>query len=59
MLEATFHAGQGAVRVTDALTLPGEGLEPHREVVPRVEGLSGRVPMAWRVEPRFGYGGVA
>jgi GH15 family glucan-1,4-alpha-glucosidase len=56
VLETTFTTGRGAVRVTDALTLPGHDLTPLREVARRIEGLSGTVRLRWRVEPRFGYG---
>lgn len=54
VLETTFHAAGGSVRVTDAMPIGPAG-GPVREVVRRIEGLAGEVEMQWRVEPRFDY----
>jgi GH15 family glucan-1,4-alpha-glucosidase len=56
LLETTFTTAAGRARVVDALTLAGTGLEPGRELVRRVEGISGKVEFELVLQPRFDYG---
>jgi GH15 family glucan-1,4-alpha-glucosidase len=56
VLSTEFHTERGAVRVTEALTVATAQTAPWRELVRKVEGLSGEVPMRWRLRPRFAYG---
>jgi GH15 family glucan-1,4-alpha-glucosidase len=57
ILETTFTTDQGAVRLTDAMTLTDDRrLSPFRELTRKVQGLSGTVGLHWTFEPRFEYG---
>ncbi len=56
VLETTFTSAEGRVRVTDAMTLTDvTRISPMRELVRKIEALSGTVPLTWAFEPRFGY----
>src|SRR5690348_4460809 len=56
VLETTYRTGDGVVRVTEALTLQDGGLLPWVELARRIEGIEGRVPLEWRLAPRFDWG---
>jgi len=56
ILETTFETTSGTVRVIDTMTLPAGELSPQRELVRKIEAVSGAVPMRFAFVPRFGFG---
>ncbi len=55
VLETTFRAAEGVVRVTDALTIDTRGPVRWHELTRRVECPAGSVRLGWEVAPRFGW----
>ena len=51
VLVTTYDTAGGQVRVTQAMNTGVAGRLPWSELASRVEGLSGSVPMSWRVAP--------
>ena len=56
VLETTFRGARGAVRVTDAMTVPTAALCPQRELVRAVDAVEGSMGMCWELVPRFRFG---
>jgi GH15 family glucan-1,4-alpha-glucosidase len=56
VLQTEYRTAEGTVRVTDAVTVDTAQNAPWRELVRQIAGLSGVVPMRWRLGPRFAYG---
>lgn len=58
VLETTFRARNGVVRITDFMPMPASAhrLEPMREVLRIVEGLEGSLALNVVANPRPGYG---
>ena len=59
VLETTFTTDRGTVRVTDAMAWPSAHTLAWNQILRRVDGIAGSVPMRWEVRPRFGYGARA
>ncbi|MEX5298112.1 glycoside hydrolase family 15 protein [Kocuria sp. CPCC 205292] len=51
ILCTTYTTAGGVVRVTDSLNVGSTGQLPWNELARSVEGVSGEVPMTWRVTP--------
>lgn len=57
VLETTFGSGAGEARLIDCfVTLPGDDVEPYRQILRVVEGVRGYVQLKLEISPRFDYG---
>jgi len=58
ILETTFEARSGQVRVLDLMPIPDDtrGLNPMREILRITEGVAGEVELSVAIDPRPGYG---
>ncbi|TDD55228.1 glycoside hydrolase family 15 protein [Saccharopolyspora elongata] len=54
VLETTMACAEGEIRVVDCMPIRND----HADLVRRVEGVRGRVPMRVAINPRFDYGSV-
>src|SRR4051794_11125926 len=60
VLATTFESGSGEARVLDCFTMRrGGALDPHRQLLRIVEGVSGHVDLRLTIAPRFDYGELA
>ncbi|MCU1405475.1 MAG: putative glycosyl hydrolase [Glaciihabitans sp.] len=59
VLETTFRTAEGEVTVTDALVTGIAGRLPWAELVRRVDGISGQVPMTWNIAPGTTFNGAS
>jgi GH15 family glucan-1,4-alpha-glucosidase len=59
VVETTFHAADGEVRVFDFFAMRKGGREsPRQQLIRIVEGVRGRLELSVEIAPRFDYGGV-
>jgi GH15 family glucan-1,4-alpha-glucosidase len=58
VLETVYTTASGEVRVVEALSVGRGGRLPWTELVRRIEGVTGSVPMAWSVRPGDRFGSV-
>ena len=59
VLETTFTDRRRALSGSPMrLALPNSELGPTRELIRRVDGVAGRVPMRWSITPAFGYAAI-
>ncbi len=56
VLQTRFRTERGEVRLTEALNLGTFGPLPWNEMVRRVDGISGAVPMCWDLKPGRQFG---